>query len=233
MGNSKHTIKGFPLVRFKSKGRIESFRHGEIYFNTLKWYREHEENNVVDDLFEGMVHINEATAITTPINGGETQIEKLDDVLLKTTHSNDFVSCMFSVSPKNDFFQFDEKQKIELKKFGDTALLITDADEFLRRIAIAVDREKLKGLYGFVQYYDEKVDLINIWISLMKNMGNISYWKRKSYSYQQEFRISIFNDSSDENMILNIGDICDISEVYDTAQILNSMIFEHKAEEKQ
>jgi len=233
MGNSKHTIKGFPLVRFKSKGRIESFRRGEIYFNTLKWYREHEENNVVDDIFEGMVHINEATAITTPINGGETQIEKLEDVLLKTTHSNDFVSCLFSVNPKNDFFQFDEIQKIELQKFGDTALLITDADELLRRIAVAVDREKLKGRYGFVQYYNEKTDLINLWISLMQDMGNIAFWKRKSYSYQQEFRITLLNDKSAENYTLNIGSIYDISEVFNTSQILNSMVFEHKVNEKQ
>jgi hypothetical protein len=228
----KITIKGFPLVRFKSKARIESFRRGELFFNSLKWYREHEENNVVDDLFEGMLHINDATAIITPLSGGEPQVEKMNDVLMKTARSDDLVLCMFGINPKNtSSFTFNKQQKDELLKFGDTALLITDPDEFYHRIVSALERENKRWLHRFVQYYDEQIDLGNVWLSLFQDMGNTAFWKRKSYSYQQEYRFSVFNENAEENMTLSIGDISDISEVFESSQLLNSSLFEQRKDE--
>ena len=217
-------IKGFPLIKFKSEEIINSLQGGKIYLNSLKWFRDYENENgdtIVGDNYEGMLHVNDGELI----NKETGEHISLNDNLISTTSSNAFVYCMTFISPSIDEFTFSELQKEDLKTFGDTALVILDSEEFINRIKQKAAENGYSLLCNTVQYYDEENDNANIWISLLNNINNIAFWKRKSYSHQQEFRFVISADKCTEDHIeLEIGDISDISKVFKTEDVLNFKI---------
>lgn len=68
---------------------------------------------------------------------GET-VAVNDDLL--TSESNDFVFCMFGVNPQLEKFRFTDKQKEKMLSFGDTALIVLDHDEFIRRVKVSAEK---------------------------------------------------------------------------------------------
>lgn len=193
--------------------------------NTLEWYRKHENSNgnmVIGDSFEGMLHFNEAELFLPDL--GETI--RLNGNLMKTTHSNDYAFCMFGVNPNLMTFKFTEKQKKEMLGFGDTALLILDSDEFMKRIEKSAQEKGYKVYKNFVKYFDEKKDHVDIFLSLMLEEQNVAFWKRESYAYQNEFRFVISAENlDDDHLELDIGNIKDISIIMKASSILNAEVF--------
>ena len=226
-------VKGTPLIKFQNADRIEQFKQGKIWMNSLKVFREMAQKSPeIGDDYEAVFHINEAVAHITPIDGGSTTMAPINNELMKTAHMNDFVFCMFGINPNVNNFTFSEEQKEKMLEFGDTALIITDSDEFYKRIQSAL---KVKGIplerafCGFVKYYDESVDSVNVIVDLMRGMHNVAFQKRKDYAYQQEFRILVFNDDvAKRNIELDIGDISDISEVVSSKVALNGTLWKSK-----
>jgi len=151
--------------------------------------------------------------------------EKIEDGLLKTSYSNDFVFCMFSINNHDNSFEFSELQKQEILTFGDTALIITDTNEFLRRIYETIKNTGYEVYCNYINYFDEQTNSFQLIKSLIEGMHNIAFWKRKKYSYQQEFRILLHGANIDQDFIeLDIGDISDISKLCKTSTLLNSKI---------
>ena len=131
--------KGMPLIKFQDADKIKSFQSGKIYAKTLGYYRKREEETgdcEVGDKYEAMIHINEAT-IYFPDTGETVAV---NDDLLKTSESNDFVFCMFGVNPTEEKFRFTDKQKEKMLSFGDTALIVLDHDEFIHRVKVAAEQ---------------------------------------------------------------------------------------------
>lgn len=215
------TTNGGPLIKFQDKEKIESFRDGTIYMKSLEYYRKREADtgdDTVGDLFEGMVHVCDGYIYIPELNVHQ----RLSDELIKTTFSNSYVFCMLGISPNITSFSFTDEQKEKISTFGDTALIITDKHEFLRRVTAAVLKENLAGSHGFVTYGDENTDSVAYWCSLLKNGMNYSaFWKRKKYAYQQEYRLLIDNPPTKEDYYkLNIGSIEDISIMCSTKEAL-------------
>jgi hypothetical protein len=223
-------IKKLPVVKFQRKDRIDSLQKGCVYMKTLRYYQEREakfNDTIVGDAGEARWHINDAIMTVTPVLGGETKMEKLNDVWFDTIHSDDYVFCLFGVNPyKHDAFEYTQEQKEKIAEFGDTALIITDFPELCRRIINAAERDGFAVKGAFVQYYDETVDDANRIISLMLDMRNIAFQKRKQYAYQQEYRFLLTpkNDDKAEHIVLDIGNIEDISMTFKTADVLRSRI---------
>lgn len=220
----KGLIRGVPLIKFKSRKLVESLQTGTVYLNCLKWFRDYEDdagNVVVGDSFEGMLHVNEGQLIIQ--NTGKN--EKLNNSLLRTVSSNAYVYCMTYIDPKADEFRFSESQKTEFREFGDSALVIYDSNEFLRRIKAAAKEQGYRVFLSNVHYYDPNEDCANVWVSLLNGMHNIAFWKRNSYMKQQEFRIVIPDDGySLDHLELKIGDISDISEIFSIEEVLEMEI---------
>lgn len=218
------TIKGFPLIKIQRHDRIEGLQKGKLYAKTLEYYREREVTTgdmTVGDSFEGMIHINEGY-LRNPTTG---EVITLNDTLIPTTESDMFSFCMLGVKPNTTRFEFTDKQKTELIKFGDTALIILDSDEFERRVKNAVDKAGYSVLNGFVNYYDSSEDNGNLILSALKDIRNVAMWKREEYSYQQEYRFVIHpNNHGDDHVILDIGDISDISVMCSAEEALNGLI---------
>ena len=216
------TIKGGPLIKFQSKQKIENFRGGQIYMKSLEYYRKREaetKDDTVGDLIEGMVHVCDGEIYIPELN----VYQRLSDELIKTNFSNSYVFCMLGISPDITSFSFTDDQKEKISTFGDTALIIRDKHEFLRRVTNAVLSENLAGSHGFVTYGDENTDSVAYWCSLLKNgMSYSAFWKRKKYAYQQEYRLLIENPPTEKDYYnLNIGSIEDISIMCSTEEALS------------
>ena len=109
--------------------------------------------------------------------------------------------------------------------FGDTALAILDTDEFKKRIFEAAQKENMEAHFGKVYYFDESIDGGNLIISLLRGMWNIAFWKRKRYTYQQESRFVFkINGEKKDHLLLDIGDISDISKVVSAKTILDGYV---------
>ncbi len=220
-------IKGAPLFKFQSADRIESFQKGLIYAKTLAYYRELEKttgDDTIGDSFEGMLHVNDATMR----NMDTGEVFTLNDELISTVASDNFAFCMFGIDIRSQEFQFSEIQKKELLSFGDTALVILDFDEFVKRVKSAGKKAGFTVLFDSVKYYDPTVDNASMIISLLQNMQNIGFWKREKYVYQQECRF-IFSPVSkrlnpEDHIELNIGDISDISRVFPSVSALTGIV---------
>ena len=123
MGEKFHfQAKGMPLIKFQDADKIKSLQAGKIYAKTLGYYRKREEETgdcEVGDKYEAMIHINEAT-IYFPDTGETVAV---NDDLLKTSESNDFVFCMFGVNPKKEKFRFTDKQKEKIEKTAQNILV--------------------------------------------------------------------------------------------------------------
>jgi len=216
--------KGIPLIKFQDATKIQSLQSGKIYAKTLSYYRKREEETgdcEVGDKYKAMIHINNAK-IYSP-DTGKTITVKND--LLKTSESNDFVFCMFGVNPKSKEFSFTDKQKEKMLSFGDTALIVLDHDEFIRRVIVAAKQAGYNVYFKPVQYYDPTIDGGNMWNSLLEGMWNIAFWKRNSYIYQQEVRF-VFTpgDENTDHIELDIGDISDITAILPAKSALSTII---------
>lgn len=216
-------VKGTPLIKFQSAERIESLRKGHLYAKTLKYYRDLEKetgDDEIGDEFEAMFHVNEGY-----LRVAETG-EKicLNNALIQTANSNDFVFCMFGIYPSLSKFSFTDKQKEKMLSFGDTALVILDSDEFIRRVYAAAEREGYETHFGAVNYFDPTVDNINVIVSLLKGMWNIAFWKRNKYTYQQEGRFVFTPGNGDDHIDLDIGDISAITAVLPSETVLSAMV---------
>ena len=228
MDKIKLKVQGTPLIKFHSAKIIESFQKGKVYANRLGYYRKREEetgDSEVGDKYEAMLHVNEAY-IHFP-DSGETV--PLTDELISTTHSEDYIFCLFGIYPNLNNFSFTEQQKEKLLSFGDTALIITDSEEFIKRVKEASEKAGYKVKFGAVKYYDATYDNGNMIVSLMEDMANVAFWKRDSYKYQQEGRFVFYSgDMTLDHLELDIGDISDISEIVPAKMALSAMVEKQK-----
>ena len=218
-----HSV-GIPFIKFQDRDKIEYLQKGKIYFKSLAYYRQREietHDDTVGDSFEAMIHINNGLISVPELS----TFERLDDALIQSSFANHFVFCMLSFPEDTDSFAFTEEQKQNILTFGNFALLITDRCEFLRRVAIALDREKIIGTHGYVKYYDETKDNLNYWMSIFSNgIEDVAFWKRKHYKYQQEYRFLITPPTTvNDYYELEIGSIEDISIILTAEQALNAM----------
>ena len=153
MNKPTYQIKGFPIIKFQSKERLESLQKGLIYANKLKYYRDLEKQTgdaTIGDSFDGLFHINEGRIKL--INTGEEIA--LNDQLIETSASNDYVFCMFGIPEQTVHFQFSEEQRTHMKSFGDSALIILDSKAFIDRVTEAAKAQGYTALLGKVNYID-------------------------------------------------------------------------------
>lgn len=228
-GCRKITCRGLPLIKFKNASGIEELRNGIMHMRSLNQYREYAQKSLtIGDDYEALFHVNRGTMVI--MSGGKEKVisvKGLNNALLPTTHSNDFAFCMFCFDNNLDRSEFTATQKSEMLTFGDTALIITDSCEFIKRIKIALQSKGIpsdKLYHGKVRYYDETVDSVNTYLSLLYGMQNVAFLKRNRYSYQQEYRFLIPNTENKNCYDLEIGSIHDISEVVKASQLLDSYV---------
>lgn len=224
MEQKTYQIKGFPMIKFQSRKHLESLQNGLVYANTLHYYRELEKQTgdaTIGDSFDGLFHVNEGI-VKIPETGEEFV---LNDQLIETSASNDYVFCMFGIPANTEQFQFSDEQREHMKSFGDSALIILDSDEFKKRVTEAAKAKGYDVHFGKVNYIDSSIDYANVLISMQQGIWNVAFWKRIMYEYQKECRF-IFSPGKAgvDHLELLIGDISDISVIVSAESALTSII---------
>lgn len=206
--NDKIIIKGVPLIKTKTEARIKEFQAGCVYCKSLQYYIDLEKkqgDDVVGDAWEASVPLREAD-IYIP---DENYAVHVNNIAIPTMVKDNFVFCMTGIIP-----QYKEHKLVEeeLTKFGEASLLITNMVEFVNKIERAAIKKGFKMIkHGFVNYYDEKYDNLQMLLDIMYSTSNIAFWKRKKYANQSEYRFLFEGNTQNDFVKFDIGDISSIS----------------------
>ncbi|MCH7500722.1 MAG: hypothetical protein IH886_12045 [Nitrospinae bacterium] len=200
------------LIKFSAREHMERLLdEGEVYMNTLAYYREEEKNSERHDPNEGIEKImaikEGLVKCKNPDNGKLQKIATVTSGILRFTDSNldkTAIYCLFHLEIPNNK-KFESKECVDervLEGFGDTAVLIHDVAEFLARVKSAAQKRGLDHRRERVQYVDMST----------RNDEVGPFLKDLSFSHQKELRIAVFDEANGPRpIILNIGSIRDIA----------------------
>lgn len=204
------------FIKFGNKSAIQDlFENGTIYCNPIEYFK-NLEDKFRGDNYEGVRYIKNYPPghFKMTISGKEIDHNfKYFNFHLKGAYEKSLgnIYSLYCLSSKN--LRGDKPFTIDkrIKSFGDTALLIKDNPKFLNLIEHQLEKKRLHYIHGFVKYYNKHlytgpIDVFN---------------KPNEYSYQHEFRIYI-KRRSDEPLIINIGNLKDIAEIYPANEFVDT-----------
>jgi hypothetical protein len=213
------------LIKFTTFEFAKRLRDGEIYMNPLAYFRGVEDGNVKGDLYEGTDSIianDDFDRILPSLGLDLSEQFKKHTIggisLLSEEQKYCKVFCMYLLNYdfRNSFIESIDKK---IKDFGDTFVLITDFGEFRNRIIQRLNT----GSYNIQGFKGSKVEYYKFEMPTGK-LGPFA--KSDSYSWQNEFRLLAEPiDFSLDPLVLNIGDISDISIIGSTDRLINEIKF--------
>lgn len=226
----------FGLLKFTTY--IDSLLAGDIYMNNFKRYIDME-------LESGQKGVGDKLEVSHVYN--EMTINMYDHVtneLVMSGNSSTMnfrfdgdekrpVYCMFAiVGDLLEVVHQDEEYyytKINLPKeqldkmineFGNQMIFV-NPNEFLVRATKAFDEKGYSYRADLVKYDDYQVNS-SVRLNSYKNQDtDIYFWKDKYFENQYEYRIVLTDQEIDEAFTVNIGDISDISIVFDAAEFFS------------
>jgi len=198
------------LIKIGQKKHIDQLQKtGLIHSETVKYFREHEIEEI-----ELRRDTREGAQSSIRIKDLKLLVENKDlPITFKNARFNTFnleldlthIFCLYAVTPDlADGQLFIDKKVI---KFGDTALLITDPGEFIKRVENAT-KEKFRCTFKPVQYYPNTNDYTRLTI----------FDKPNSFSFQREFRFH-FDHIDKDYLEFKIGSLSDISVIIESEKL--------------
>lgn len=192
------------LIKISSEKYIDEIqKQGKFYCNSLKYFRELENDGYIADQNEGKQYIKQVGKIELLIDGN----------VIAYANSGQFFPDGFDKGNIFCFYGFQTSKldlttknlqkvnfEIEADRIGEHVLLILDIPEFSRRLQIALEEQQILYQFGPVKYLD-----------FQTYEGELSpYTKSNKFESQCEIRLWIPRDEENE-FIFYIGDISDIS----------------------
>ena len=230
------------LIKFcRDKQHAEVFRDGFLYMNRLSVFKkiEEAEEDGRGDKHEAVSHWWQTKDFVMTLDVPEIGTVELTHkdlaapvVMQSTYHDNLHVFCMYAVSTdgfecingKINYTQEDApKLKSQLRiddrcfSFGEYAVIVPVVN-FIERVKSALVQGKKRWQIRLVDYFDG--DKFHGAIEEAK----IGFTKLSKYSYQNELRIILDNETIGENHLLfSVGDLKDISVLVKSSE-LNDLI---------
>ncbi len=198
------------LIKIGKSEHIDQLqKEGLIHSKTLQYFRnkEIEDFKLRRDISEGAISSTKLTSLELFVDGKKLPLDFIKGRLntFDPSQNHTHIFCLYSIS--NDFINgkpFVDDRNI---KFGDSALIILNPKEFIRRIEQNTIK-KFKIKYEPVSYYEEDGSYENLTI----------FQKPSYFKYQNEFRFHF--DIIDENDLeFKIGSIEDISMKIDSDKL--------------
>lgn len=216
------------LIKFTSLKFAKSFRNGTVYMNSMDYFRRMEgDQKLRSDLLEGTHSIiakddfDEALPKLGMIfsqNEKDAIIEGMPLISEELKYYN-----IFSMYHLNCDFSTGHIEPIDnrINDFGDTFVLIFNFKEFQRRILCELDKDKYQCKYNVLGFGGGKVEYYD-WDSPTQELGPLK--KLNMYSWQKEYRlIAEPVEFTLEPLILNIGNISDISIIGSTKRLIEEV----------
>lgn len=239
------------LVKYiKNKKYLKEFLSGSLYMNSLDYFW----NNGFDeqrDLFEGVVCTVPASKLHMIPNEWK-QLQATDFRFRAAGYRYCNVLCFEKLDfSLDDNLLLNTNVSNSMSKFGNYIAIISDVNEFIRRVNKKVKELAYKYVCGDVNYHELKKDgmIINSGgavifksvedgfdIDVMRRRWENTtdrdcFDKTKQYRDQNEWRIALYRGIKDTGAYrLEIGDITDIVTVcqkYDFHEKIQQVISEH------
>lgn len=219
---------GLLLKCFTEKRHADQMRAGVLFARRLNWFRR-TEAGVRADENEGAI-LYEGAEVSIQADDGEWHRLDLVGPARRNHPSIDnlHVFCMTILRPTEDVddpWKTIEQIKHQVEEsrptfdgFGNHAVMLLDGEEFLRRVAKAVEREGIRQWRrDLVQYYDSYP--VSVAIESKPSFKPV-FLKHLDYASEREYRLAFNTDTvGDDPLCLDIGDISDISTYWDTAML--------------
>jgi len=198
------------LLKFGAREHMERLlNQGELHLNILKYFRVHETNPQRKDHREGIEKIDHRSGgelfIKDPHTQEKLKVGDLTESELRFRNSAlDFLNiyCLYIMDiSKNDDGNIGSQISEKIKEFGDTAVIIYNDQEFIRRFERSVPKECTDSRKT-VDY--KPLDTFS---------GEVGpFVKDLSYEHQKELRLVVHNPkASGEVLKIYIGAINDIA----------------------
>jgi hypothetical protein len=194
------------LVKFGNLEHLESLQtNGEVYMNTLPYFRKIEDDDLRGDPFDSVSEIQRGTkgTITHPETGATFPVTEFTLRLGPNEPEKINLFCMYALRPEHGTFPVPEDNF----RFGNHALVITNVPVFLDKISIYLREHKITGKADLVEYLDNN------------HVGDVGPFKKlKKFSYQSEWRLMCKNGSGTP-IKLKIGSLKNISILIESSKI--------------
>ncbi len=207
--------KAWIFVKFGQRKYLEEIQKGILYMNSWQYFK-YLENEAQKDIYEGsLIWLN--PSIST-IKIGDRVLTRENGTLcasLSFPMESIKIFCMSVICRgdqiRSDFKIFDDR----MRNFGDSFLVIYNANRFLKRVDKALEINLKKEIfvsadYGKVEYFKP-----NEYDGDVGPFRKIDYYK-----YQKEFRIVICK-SSKKPFKLSVGSLEDISILDSVSNFIN------------
>jgi hypothetical protein len=201
-----HDASGNPvmlLLKLGQRDHMEQFRKGQLYMNTLKYFRDLESDPARADRYEGATHIFQPKDVIMTLSApgfGEIVIDSKDLAAATTLSMSSELRCNIfclhaTTEPVNGTLFPPEHEW-----FGDSMVLVLNTQEFLDRVVAAAKARNVSGRAKRVEYFDDEA-----------YTGKLDrFRKSKCFAHQREYRIALDSPGTDP-LILDVGDITDIT----------------------
>ena len=219
---NKGLFKFFSCEKYR-----DDFLKGHLYFNSLNFFKRHEESEVLgqNDYYE-CCSIYQPESVNVYIGNlkltdfaGPISISCNHDLLTSN------IICFSTI--RDDLYynckSFEEaKQNIlfpkELLNYGRYAVAIPQGHLLIKKIECAALKNGFSLYHGLVNYYNYSKDNVSF------KYPKIAFQKRSEFSYQREYRFLLQKtNEEDKPVILEVGDLSDITMVVKSADI-NKML---------
>lgn len=204
---------------------VDDLRSGYLFMRKLKEFSKMEETAVKrGDSLEGIctylqsdlayiiIGDHKVEGLIGAITGSLTKTEEAFVFSMYASHNGNYTTFT-----DNEIDEFHESLHInkDAMALGSEMLLITNVEEFLKRVWKAFEKENICCRRGLVRYFEPSTTHKNI------PKGEEGFWKRNEFECQNEYRFIANIPSVNATERFFIGDISDISMVT-TPEYFNS-----------
>lgn len=198
------------FIKFGSYDNMCSLRdRGEIYMNTLPYFRQIEDDELRGDPFDSVNEIQRGTKghVVIPSTDKKIQITNFDLRIGPDNPEQINLYCLYALRARQKSYPIHRKNY----NFGTHALIIFNAQAFMDKLRAELKDKNINGSGNLVEYIDNDY------------IGKVGPFKKlKKYEYQSEWRLLCSNgDGKPRKMI--IGPINEISLLVKTQNINNEV----------
>jgi len=193
------------LVKFGQHEHILQLREeGVLYMNNLPYFWRIEDEELRGDQCDCVDEIARGHKAKITLADG-TEFEGTNWTLRMQLPESEktHIFCMYALRPSAGTFPVDKRNF----RFGDYALVVTNPQQFIDRIASHLKSQSIKGEADLVEYVDDD------------HIGKIGPFKKlRRFAYQSEWRLVCY-DGPREARKISIGSIRDISTIMLSSEI--------------
>ncbi|MFV1967548.1 MAG: hypothetical protein ACC628_19135 [Pirellulaceae bacterium] len=179
---------------------------GLLYLNNLPYFWKTEDEELRGDPFDGVSEVLRGSSGTVTSAGSPRKPMKVTSWVIRVyppQAENTNIFCMCAVRPLAGSFPVDERNL----RFGSHALVMTNAQEFIDRIASQLKSKNITGKADLVEYVDENYK------------GDVGpFRKLTGFAYQSEWRLICYDGPGGPRK-LRIGSIRDICTIVRNVEV--------------